>query len=104
LQQDFDGYGNYGGPRHFTTRISERFTSAVHAGAGFQTAFPTTLSGLSMSISTAENFIRNAKQQVGQRDINESLVRAITELTAEVKRLEEEVRRVKRDVQVGRRF
>jgi cell division protein FtsB len=57
-----------------------------------------------MSISSAENYIRNAKQQVAQRDINESLLRAIVELTAEVKRLEDEVRRIKRDVQMGRRF
>jgi len=57
-----------------------------------------------MSISTAENHIRNAKQQVAQRDINESLLRAITELTAEIKRLEDDMRRIKRDVQMGRRF
>jgi hypothetical protein len=57
-----------------------------------------------MSTTSAENYIRNAKQQVAQRDINESLLRAITELTAEIKRLEDDVRRIKRDVQMGRRF
>jgi len=57
-----------------------------------------------MSVSSAETFVANAKQQVSQRDINNSLVKAISELTKEVKRLEDEVRRVRRDVQVSRRF
>jgi hypothetical protein len=59
-------------------------------------------SGLTMSISAAENYLKNAKQQIAQRDINDSLLKAIAELTGEVKRMEDEVRRVKRDV--GRRF
>lgn len=57
-----------------------------------------------MSISTAENQIRIARQQLSQRDINESLLKVATELLAECKRLDDEVRRVRRDVQVGRRF
>jgi hypothetical protein len=57
-----------------------------------------------MSVSNAETFVANAKQQVAQRDINNSLVKAITELTKEVKRLEDEIRRVRRDVLVSRRF
>ncbi|HEY0223328.1 MAG TPA: hypothetical protein VGC38_02320 [Pseudolabrys sp.] len=57
-----------------------------------------------MSISAAENYIKNAKQQIAQRDINDSLLKAIVELTGEVKRLEDDVRRVKRDAQMGRRF
>ena len=57
-----------------------------------------------MSVSSAETFVANAKQQVSQRDINNSLVRAVTELTKEIKRLEDEIRRVRRDVQVSRRF
>ncbi len=57
-----------------------------------------------MSISAPENYIKNAKQQIAQRDINDSLLKAIAELTGEVKRMEDEVRRVKRDAQMGRRF
>ncbi len=57
-----------------------------------------------MSVSNAETFIANAKQQISQRDINNSLLKAITELTKEVKRLEDEIRRVRRDVLVSCRF
>jgi uncharacterized protein YlxW (UPF0749 family) len=57
-----------------------------------------------MSITNAENQIRIARQQMSQRDINESLLKITAELITEVKRLEDEVRRVRRDVQVGRRF
>jgi cell division protein FtsB len=57
-----------------------------------------------MSVSNAETFVANAKQQVAQRDINNSLVKAITELTKEVKRLEDDIRRIRRDVLVSRRF
>jgi hypothetical protein len=62
------------------------------------------LSGSSMSVSAAETFLKNAKQQISQRDINESLMKAIGELTGELKRLEDDLRRVRRDVQMGRRF
>jgi hypothetical protein len=41
---------------------------------------------------------------MSQRDINESLLKIAAELITEVKRLEDDVRRVRRDVQVGRRF
>jgi septal ring factor EnvC (AmiA/AmiB activator) len=57
-----------------------------------------------MSISGAENLVRIAKEQISQRDINDSLIKAIAELTHEIKRLDDEVRRVRRDVQVARRF
>jgi hypothetical protein len=57
-----------------------------------------------MSLSAAENYLKNAKQQVAQRDINDSLLKAVTELTGEVKRLEDELRRVRRDVTMSRRF
>lgn len=57
-----------------------------------------------MSISTAETFLTNARQQTSQRDINVSLLNAISELTKEVKRLEDDIRRVRRDVLVSRRF
>ena len=61
-------------------------------------------SGPDMSLSNAETFIRNAKEQVAQRDINVSLLKAVAELTREVKRLDDELHRVRRDVQVSRRF
>lgn len=57
-----------------------------------------------MSITAAENFLRNARDQISQKDINDSYLKAMTELTREVKRLEDEIRRVRRDVQVSRRF
>ena len=57
-----------------------------------------------MSISIAENYLQKAKQQLSQRDINDSLMKAIGELPREVKRLEDEIRRARRDVQISRRF
>ncbi len=56
------------------------------------------------SQSTIERFVREAKQQVSQRDINESLIRAINELIREVKRIDDTVQRARRDIQVSRRF
>jgi cell division protein FtsB len=55
------------------------------------------------SPSGAQRFLQKAKQQISQQDINESLSRAIDELGQEVKRLADEVRRVRRDIQVSRR-
>jgi hypothetical protein len=57
-----------------------------------------------MSIANVENIVRIARQQMSQRDINESLLKAVIELTAECKRLDDEVRRVRREAQMGRRF
>jgi septal ring factor EnvC (AmiA/AmiB activator) len=57
-----------------------------------------------MSISLAETILRNAREQHAQQDINASLLKALSELTNELKRLDDEIRRVRRDVQVGRRF
>jgi hypothetical protein len=57
-----------------------------------------------MSLTAAENFLRNAKEQVSQRDINDSILKALYELTREIKRVEDEVRRVRRDIQFSRRF
>jgi hypothetical protein len=57
-----------------------------------------------MSLTAVENFLRNAREQIAQKDINDSYLRAISELMREVKRLEDEIRRVRRDVQVSRRF
>ena len=57
-----------------------------------------------MSLASAETFLRNSREQISQKDINESYYKAITELTREIKRLEDEVRRARRDVLVSRRF
>jgi hypothetical protein len=57
-----------------------------------------------MSTSTVETFVRNAKEQVSQRDINDSILKAMAELIREAKRLDDEIRRVRREVQVSRRF
>jgi hypothetical protein len=57
-----------------------------------------------MSLSQAETFLANARQQTSQRDINLSLWKAISEMMKEIKQLEDDVRRVRRDVQMSRRF
>jgi len=57
-----------------------------------------------MSLSIAETMLRNAREQHSQQDINTSLLRALVELAREVKRLDAEVRRARRDAQVSRRF
>ncbi len=57
-----------------------------------------------MSLAAAENFLRNSREQVSQKDINDSYLKAMTELTREVKRLQDEIHRVRRDVLVSRRF
>ena len=57
-----------------------------------------------MSISSAENFLRNAAEQVAQRDINDSLLKAIAELTRELKRMDNDLHRMRREVQISRRF
>ncbi len=57
-----------------------------------------------MSLASTETFLRNAKQQLSQSDINLSLIRAISEMLREMKDLESEMRRIKRSVQMSRRF
>jgi hypothetical protein len=57
-----------------------------------------------MSISKAENLIGTAKQQISQRDINESLMRAMLELINEMKQVSEEVRRLRHDIRINRRL
>ena len=57
-----------------------------------------------MSLANAENFLRNAREQISQKDINDSFLKAIAELTREIKRLEDDIRRQRRDVLVSRRF
>jgi hypothetical protein len=56
------------------------------------------------STSKAETFLRKAKEKVSQYDIIENLVQAVDELTRDVKRIDDEVQRMRRDVQVRRRF
>ncbi len=55
-----------------------------------------------MSIASTETILRNAKMQLSQRDINDSLMKAVAELNKEVKRLDDEVRRARREAQRGR--
>lgn len=57
-----------------------------------------------MSLSSTDNFLRNAKQQLSQTDINQSLIRAIGELMREIKDMENEMHRLKRNIQMSRRF
>jgi hypothetical protein len=56
-----------------------------------------------MTLSRAEIFLRAAKQQASQRDINESLFKAIDELIREVQSARDEAQRARRDLQVIRR-
>lgn len=57
-----------------------------------------------MSLSSTETYLRNAKQQLSQADVNQSLIRAIGELMREIKNMEHELHRMKRNVQMSRRF
>jgi hypothetical protein len=57
-----------------------------------------------MSLSTAETFLQQAKHQLSQTDINQSLIRAITEIIREVRSLESEVHSMRRNIQMSRRF
>jgi adenylosuccinate lyase len=73
----------------------------AHAVTGQNSDFPR---GLLMSLSLAENFMRNAREQHSQQDINASLLKALGELAREMKRLDDDLRRVRREVQMSRRF
>jgi hypothetical protein len=55
-----------------------------------------------MSISDVEKFIRNAEKQFAQNDINSSLLKATVDLTREIKRIDDDMQRVRR--QANRRF
>jgi len=57
-----------------------------------------------MSLASTETFLRNAKQQLSQADINQSLIRAIGDLLREVKNMESELHRMRRSIQMSRRF
>jgi hypothetical protein len=55
-----------------------------------------------MSLSSTESFLRNAKQQLSQSDINQSLIRAVADLLREMKDMENEIHRIRRSI--NRRF
>jgi hypothetical protein len=57
-----------------------------------------------MSLASTETFLRNAKQQLSQTDINQSLIRALTDLVREFKNMENEMHRMRRNIQMSRRF
>lgn len=57
-----------------------------------------------MSLASTETFLRNAKAQLSQTDINQSLIRAVADLLREVKNMENEMHRLRRNVQMSRRF
>jgi len=56
-----------------------------------------------MSLHGAESYVRLAKQQVAQADITGNLLKAIDELLREVKHLNDEVRKARRDLWFNRR-
>jgi hypothetical protein len=84
---------------NFNSHFAQEFMDLGHGGTLIQFR-----ASLVMSITIAENFIRNAREQHSQQDINSSVLKALAELTRELKRLDDEVRRVRRDVQMSRRF
>jgi hypothetical protein len=57
-----------------------------------------------MSLSIAQTFLNQARHQHSQLDINDSLMRVIGELLAEVKKLDDEVHSLRHSMQVARRF
>jgi len=94
--------------------VQERFIFAAYAhclgshvqyprGLAVPRNLPGCFRGSGMAISRVENFLRTAKHQVSQVDINESLFKAIDEFIREVKSAREEVQRARRDIQVIRR-
>jgi hypothetical protein len=94
-----------GGPKNrisynFSSHFPQKFISVGHGSDRNNHLSP----GPTMSLSLAENFVRNAREQHSQQDINASMLKALGELMREVKRLEDELRRTRRDVQMSRRF
>ena len=57
-----------------------------------------------MSFTVSDTHLRTAKQQLSPSDINQSLIRAVTELLRQVKDMEHELHRVKRNVVMSQRF
>ena len=57
-----------------------------------------------MALASTETFLRNAKQQLSQTDINQSLIRAMSDLLREFKNMENEIHRMRRNIQMSRRF
>jgi len=55
-----------------------------------------------MSLSQVETFIRNAREQYAQQDINASLLKAVIELGRELKRLDHDLQSARREAR--RRF
>ena len=55
-----------------------------------------------MTISRLETFIRNAREQRSQPDVNVSLLKAVVELGQEIKRIDEDIQSARR--QLKRRF
>ncbi len=49
-----------------------------------------------MAIADIEKFIRNAEKQYAQHDINASLLKATVELTRELKRIDDDIQRARR--------
>ncbi|MGA7790590.1 MAG: hypothetical protein WCA56_20780 [Xanthobacteraceae bacterium] len=54
--------------------------------------------------SKAESILRKAREQTSQYDVVKSLIQAIDELAREVRRIDNDIRRVRRDVNVKQRF
>jgi hypothetical protein len=91
---------------NFTNLNEHIFTYAGQAHGVATTAYaaqPKNSWVLKMSSRGAESYVRLAKQQVGQADINGSLLKAIDELLREVKHLNDEVRKARRDLWFNRR-
>ena len=55
-----------------------------------------------MSVTTLENLLKVMREQLTQKDINQSIILAIDEIIRELKRLDVEIRNAKRTI--NRRF
>jgi ribosome-associated translation inhibitor RaiA len=79
---------------NFMARLARSFTGGGHCPAQFEPG----------SNIYVENHICDARTQHSQQDINASLLKAMSEMTRQIKRLDDEVRRARRDAQISRRF
>ena len=55
-----------------------------------------------MSVTTLENLLKVMREKLPQKDLNRTIIVAIDEIVREIKRLDGEMRRVKRTI--SRRF
>jgi len=70
----------------------------------FLPSIPVAEAAMWQTESKTDTFLRKAKGQTSQYDIVQNLIQAVDELAREVRRIDSEIRRVRRDVQAKGRF